>query len=485
MKRLLAVFLITLSAQASTLATATIGTVPASVVPANFLGLSSDWCNIQTMLGQASAGGADAIAAQMVANLNAYGGGPLYFRVGGNTTDTGGPCSTATGIQNVQPMNEFATAAGTKFTFGVNLVTANLTASEAQAAAYCSGMPANTILGLEIGNEPEFYTTPGWVAQTYYTELAQWLAGIQGAQACTKNMLAPSFGTFNGQGGAFVPSIPGIYVTSRGNGLTIATGHYYTGSGQTSGFLLTSAANNGPSRILPKMQAAHALGMIFRLDEMNSLAGGGTTLVSNAFESALWFVKQAMDYASEGVDGINVHGTFLSGAFYNFYNPFSITAAGGGSFSLATVNGGQPAIAPLYDGMIFLQRALSGASTMYPVTLATTAAVSAWSTVDSGSNQRLIVVNRDIANSGTMIVNSAATTASVCYLTAPSFTALSGVKVFSNAAGTTSQSFESSTTGAPTGTAGFDVLTPSTGQFTFPMTTAQAAIVKFGSSTGC
>jgi hypothetical protein len=370
----------------------------------------------------------------------------------------------------------------------VNLLTANLAASQAQATAYCSGMPANTILGFEIGNEPEFYTTTGWNAQTYYTELAQWLAGIQAAQNCSKVMIGPSFGTFNGQSGSFVPSIPGIYVTSRGNGLQIATGHYYTGSGQTSGFLLASSANLGPGRLLPKMQAAHALGMTFRVDEMNSLSGGGTTLVSNAFESALWFVQNAMGYAAEGVDGLNVQGSYLSGANYTFYNPFSVTTPSGGTYSLATVNGGQPAIAPLYDGMIFFERAVSGASTIYPVTLTLTpssAAVSAWSTVDGSNNQRLIVVNRDTTNSGNILVANAASTASVCYLSAPALSSLSGVQVFANAAGSTFQSFESSTTGAPTGTAGFDVLTPSAGSFTFPMTTAQAAIVKFGSWTDC
>lgn len=474
------------SAYAATLATASIGTQPTAVMPANFLGLANEWCKVQTVLGTAGSGGTDAIYQQLVANLNAYGAGPMYMRIGGNSTDTGSTCSTPTGIQSVQAMNEFATATGSKFTFGVNLLTANLAASQAQATAYCAGMPSGTILGFEIGNEPDFYTTAGYNAQTYYTQLAQWLAGIQSAQPCIKVMVAPSCGSFNCSGVGMTASIPGIFVTSYNTGLGIASMHYYSGnSPQSSGYLLTSAANNGPSRILPKMQSAHALGMTFRLDEMNSLNGGGSTLVSNAFESALWFMQNAMNYAAEGVDGLNVQGSYLSGANYTFYNPFSITAVGGGVFNLSTVNGGQPAIAPLYDAMVFFQRATSGAATFYPVTLSTTAAVSAWSTVDSGSNQRLIVVNRDTTNSGNVIVANAASTASVCYLSAPAFSSLSGVQVFANAAGSTFQSFESSTTGAPTGSAGFDVLTPSAGSFTFPMTTAQAAIVKFGSSSGC
>jgi hypothetical protein len=485
MRFLFTVLLLASSVDAATLATATIGTKASAVVPANFLGLAMEWCNVQTVLGQASTGGADPIAAQMVSNLRAYGAGPMYIRVGGNSTDTGSPCSTPTGIQSVQPMKEFATATGSKFTFGVNLLTANLAASQAQASSYCAGMPSDSILGFEIGNEPEFYRTPGWSQNVYYTELARWLAGIRSAQNCSKVMIGPSFGTFDGHSGSFIANIPDILVASKGKGLQIASGHYYTGSRRVSGFLLTNSAYSGPGQLLPKMQAAHALGMAFRVNEMNSLSGGGTRGVSNAFESALWFLENAMNLAAEGVDGINIQGSYLAGTSYTFYNPLSITVSGRGAFSLATVNGRNPAIAPLYDGMIFFERAISGSAAIFPVSVSTSANVQAWSTLDGGNNQRLIVVNRETTKSGNIIVAGTATTASVCYLTAPAFSSLSGVQVFGNYAGTRFQSFESSTAGAPTGTPGFDVLTPSGGSFTFPMKTAQAAIVKFGSSSGC
>lgn len=484
MKKIIFALLLTASVAHAQLATATIGTQPSAVMPANFLGLANEWCSVQTVLGTAAGGGTDAIYRQLVANLTAYGAGPFYMRIGGNSTDTGNSCQTATGIQSVQAMSEFATATGSKFTFGVNLISNNLAASQAQAAAYCSGMPSGSVVGFEMGNEPDFYGTAGWNQNVYYGELAQWLAGISSAQSCTKAMVAPSCGTFNCQNGNFIASVPGIYVTSYNTGLGIASNHYYTGSGQSSGYLLTDAANNGPLFLLSKAQAAHALGMTFRVNEMNTLSGGGTTGVSNAFESALWFMQNAMSYAAEGVDGINVQGSYLGGGSYTVYNPFSVTVSGS-TFSLATVGGGNPAIAPLYDAMVFFQRATSGAATFYPVTLTTAANVSAWVTVDGQNNQRMIVVNRDTSNSGNIVVTNAASTASVCYLSAPAFSSLSGVKVFSNAAGSTFQSYESSTTGAPTGSVGFDVITPSAGSFTFPMTTAQAAIIKFGSSSGC
>ena len=462
------------------------GTRPGVPVAADFLGLSIEWCNAQTVLGQASTGGADAIFAQYVANLRAYGAGPMSIRIGGNSTDTGGSCGTPTGIQSVQSMNQFARDTGAKFSFGLNMVSDDLPASKAQAAAYCAGMPSGAIAAFEIGNEPDLYTTAGWTANTYSDELSQYLAGVLAAQPCTSNLMGPSFASFNGSHGDFTPNIQDILATNHGKGLGTVTQHYYAGANTvTSGFLLTTAADNGPARALPELQAAHALGMTYRVDEMNSAWGGGAARVSNAFESALWFIENAAELAAEGVDGINVHGGMLAGKGYNYYTPFFITAGGGGSFSLNN-DGSFPATAPLYYGMLFFARAINGAhSTISPASIGTNANIDAWSTVDGAGTERLIMANRDIANGAQVVIAQSASTASVCYLEAPSYSSTNGLKIFSNFAGTTYQTFDTSTDGSPTGTAGWDVLMPNDGSFTIPIAAAQAAIVTFGVSTGC
>jgi hypothetical protein len=462
------------------------GTRPGVPVAADFLGLSMEWCNAQTVLGQASAGGADAIFAQYVANLRTYGAGPMSIRIGGNSTDTGGSCGTPTGIQSVQAMNEFARATGAKFSFGVNMASHDLSASKAQAAAYCAGMPSGSIAGFEIGNEPDLYTTPGWTADTYSAELSEYLAGVLSAQSCVSSLMGPSFASFNGRHGEFIPNIQDILVTNQDKGLGTVTQHYYGGTNTaTPGFLLTTAADNGPELVLPELQAAHARGMAYRVDEMNSAWGGGAAGVSNAFESALWFLENAMTLASEGVDGINVHGGMLAGKGHGYYTPFSITAGGGGSFSLNN-SGSSPATAPLYYGMLFFARAINGAnSTISSASLSTSANIDAWSTVDGAGTERLIMVNRDTANSAQVVVAQSASTASVCYLEAPSYSSTSGLKIFSNFAGTQYQTFDTSTDGSPMGTVGWDVLTPNDGSFTVPIGATQAAIVTFGVSTGC
>jgi hypothetical protein len=454
-------------------------TRPGVPVAADFLGFSMEWCSAQTVLGQASTGGADPIFAQYVANLQAYGAGPMWIRIGGNSTDTGGSCGTPTSIQAVQAMNEFARSTGTKFSFGLNMASHDLAASKAQAAAYCAGMPAGSIAGFEIGNEPDLYTARGWNASMYSGELSQYLAGVLSAQSCTSNLMGPSFDFSYGH---FIPSIKDVLAKNRGKGLGTVTQHYYTGPNTvTPGFLLTTAANSGPERLLSDVQMAHAFGMTYRVDEMNSTWGGGAPGVSNAFESALWFIDNAAKFATEGVDGINIHGGMLGGS----YTPFSITAAGGGSFSLNN-RGTFTATAPLYYGMLFFARAMNGAhSTISPASISTNANIDAWSTVDGAGTERLIMVNHDIANGAHVGVAQKAPTASVCYLEAPSYGSTSGLKIFSNFAGTTYQTFDTSTDGSPTGTVGWDVLTPNDGSFTIPIGATQAAIVTFGVSTGC
>jgi hypothetical protein len=407
----------------------------------------------------------------------------MSIRIGGNSTDTGGSCGTPTGIQSVQAMNEFADATGAKFSFGVNMASHDLSASKAQGAAYCAGMPSGSIAAFEIGNEPDLYTTPGWTADTYSGELSQYLAGVLAAQPCTSNLMGPSFDFSYAH---FMPRIKDILVTNRGKGLGTVAQHYYAGnSAVTPGFLLTTAADSGPEHLLSDLQTAHALGMAYRVDEMNSAWGGGAPGVSNAFESALWFIDNAAKLAAEGVDGINIHGGMLAGRGYNHYTPFFITAGGGGSFSLNN-RGSSPATAPLYYGMLFFARAINGAhSTISPASVSTSTDIDAWSTVDGAGTERLIMVNRDIANGAQVVVAQSASTASVCYLEAPSYSSTSGLKIFSNFAGTTYQSFDTSTDGSPTGTVGWDVLTPNDGSFTIPMGATQAAIVTFGVSTGC
>jgi hypothetical protein len=62
-------------------------------IPAGFLGFSHEWGQAQLLMGQPS--NPNPIYRQLIANLEAYGGGPVSLRVGGSSTDsTGQPDAT-------------------------------------------------------------------------------------------------------------------------------------------------------------------------------------------------------------------------------------------------------------------------------------------------------------------------------------------------------------------------------------------------------
>ena len=137
--------------------------------------------------------------------------------------------------------------------------------------------------------------------------------------------------------------------------------------------------------------------------------------------------------------------------------------------------------------MLFFDTATQNNAAIYPVTVTLntpcsvsgwTACIQAWETKDTSGNYRLALVNLDQGNSGNVVVSNAASTASVCYLSAPSYSSTTGVSF-------AGQTFDGSTEGTIQGTAGYTTLRPRGGVFTIPMAITQAAIVRFGVSKGC
>jgi hypothetical protein len=111
--------------------------------------------------------------------------------------------------------------------------------------------------------------------------------------------------------------------------------------------LLSDRSASGLARpVAPYVAAAHARGLEFRVDELNSaaLAGClGRTGVSDTFASALWMVDALFNMANVGVDGVNVHS--LPGAAY-------------APFTFARVAGRwRGSVRPDYYGMLLFARA--------------------------------------------------------------------------------------------------------------------------------
>lgn len=482
--------IVSTAASAQTLATAAISTVPVATVSPTFMGLAQEFGTSNTVMGKASTG-VDAIYRQLETNLLAYGAPYLIQRIGGNSTNG------TLGAQPIQEFVELNAFNGDKFSIGVNQACNALSSAQTQANSYVSGMPTGSLLSIEIGNEPDSYVAGNtsytactgntlgwnpWTSTQLYSNLAAFMAGIRTSTgSASLSFSAPVFAVFNGQNTVtgFAASKSGIMSSLKPSGLAYYTQHYYSGTagGLPTDYLLTSLAYQGPARLFADVRNAHSMGYVYRLDEMNSVANGGQTGVSDTHQSALWFLANAMAYAAEGVDGLNVEATFVGSASYN---PAIITESGSGPvvFTLQQVN-------PIYYGMLAFQMATGGTnSQIYPVTVTagTSSNIKAWATQNQAGTQRLVLVSTDETNSGNVIVANAASTASACYLSNSSSPSWTGGYTTETLAG---QTFNGSTTGVITGTTSYTTLTPSAGVFTIPLAVAQAVIVKLGSSAGC
>jgi hypothetical protein len=114
---------------------------------------------------------------------------------------------------------------------------------------------------------------------------------------------------------------------ARGDAL-FCSGHYY-GMGPASDPRMDAhrLLANGNEKLIQEMaavkQIATRTGMRFRMTEGNSCFGGGKAGVSDAFASALWGFDYALQTASAGYLGVNLHG-----GGEGFYTPIASSPTG-------------------------------------------------------------------------------------------------------------------------------------------------------------
>jgi len=181
--------------------------------------------------------------------------------------------------------------------------------------------------------------------------------------------------------------------------------------------LLNDRSSAGMAQALaPYVALAHARGLQFRVDELNSAALAhclGRTGVSDTFASALWMLDTLFSMASVGVDGVNIHS--LPGAAYELFT-FRRTAAGWQAF-----------VRPDYYGMLLFAQAFPPGARLLPVH-APGARVKVWATQDSAGRTRVVLINKDSrAHRVELQLPPAAGQAELEWLRAPSPAASSGV----------------------------------------------------------
>jgi hypothetical protein len=176
--------------------------------------------------------------------------------------------------------------------------------------------------------------------------------------------------------------------------------------------------------------------------------------VSDTFAAALWLTDALFEYAGVGVAGVNVQT--ISHAFYA---PFVL-----GPGETVTVR-------PDYYSLLLAAPALRPGARLLPVTGAPPG-VKAWATLGSDRTLRVVLVNKTRTNAFDLqvVAGSAAASGSgtLARLSAPSLESTSGVAL-------TGQTFDGTTSGAPSGRQKTESSRPQGGTFSVALPAASAA----------
>jgi hypothetical protein len=358
----------------------------------------------------------------MIALFRRLGDGVL--RIGGGSVDQvmWTPEATGTHLQvtpvEIKALAGFLEATGWLCLYGVNFATST-PAQAAEEVAYAVSVLGSNLLGIEIGNEPDEYGTPGnffagnWTFEDY---LARWNMFRSAILQSAPNVAITGPAT---AGGNHITTwtLPFGQATTAAE-ITLLTQHYYrdyyaSGGSPTAAFLISPDSQlTGELAILNA--GAQQLGIPYRISECNSFDNGGVPGVSNSYASSLWVIDFLFDVALGGSTGVNMHGGGRSPG----YTP------------IADDSGGVIEARPEYYGLLLF--ALAGPGTLLETQLAAgTVDATAYAVGTASGGLNLIVVNKDTLQNLTLTIatNQNIQSATLQTMTGASLAATSGVTI--------------------------------------------------------
>ncbi len=405
-------------------------------VPRSFLGISMEYEGLS--LSEQQPG----LFERVLGLLRVAGGGPVILRVGGDSADhtlwdaTGRTEPRwALGLSPAWFANtgDVVRRSGVRVVVDLNLATASSGELVDLAAEAERALPRGSIVGFEVGNEPDLYEhqsfladasrsgdpaataalqmTPSGYVQDYAAD-AQLLAGV----APDVRLAGPAVG---------FPRRDLNWLATLARGphprLGLLSAHLYPynacalpSSSQypTIARLLSSGATSRLPRLLAgAVRVARAAGLPLRLTELNSVSCGGRPGVSDAFATALWAPDALFEVLRTGVAGVNVH-----------VRPDKTNGAFG-------ITGRGLIARPLLYGLILFARTLGRDARLLPVRVAGTRGngVKVWAVRVSGDRLHVLVINKSQRAVTVQLAVPTARAASVQRLLASSPRARSGV----------------------------------------------------------
>ncbi len=288
------------------------------------------------------------------------------------------------GPSDLDQLYGFSKASGWRVLHGLNLG-ANDPAMAADEARYAFSAGGESVLALEIGNEPDQYVRLKLRPENY--EYPQYRAEVEAYQRAilAKIPHAPLAGPATTRASKWFFD----FVADFKDRLTVTTSHYYPLSAKVENPNESRFASI-PHLLDPKtdavwmsmieehQKAAHAAGLRFRLGECNSASGGGMDGVSNVFASALWGSDFLFEMAGWGLAGINFHGYFEDRG----YTPFCL-------------RDGHYVPHPIYYAMLLFHQA--GRGRIVPVECQAQVNLTAHAVLGNGGKLRIALINKDLA----------------------------------------------------------------------------------------
>jgi Glycosyl hydrolase family 79 C-terminal beta domain len=461
---------------------ATVGSTPSGQpLPQGFLGVSFEYYALHAYTGR-DPNAVNPVLVALLRNL-APGQTPI-LRIGGDSAD-----QTWWPIPGVIPPNgvtyslttrwlqtarSLAKALGARLIMGINLAADQPAIAAAESRALLAGIGSQYIDAFEIGNEPDVYGIFPWYKNRrgkwvwsrpksyslsdYIVQFSQWRQALPSVPVA-----GPAFAELT-----WGPGLPQFIHAEPG--LALVTMHRYplracitdrnkAGYPTISALLNDSSSAGVAQAVAPFVSDAHASGLPFRLDELNSASCSGKRGVSNTFASALWMLDTLFNLASVGVDGINVHT--LPGAPYQLFS-FKHTSHGWEAF-----------VHPEYYGMLMFGQAFPRGAQLLPVSVSSSGPLKVWATRDASGNTRVVVINKDTLNSYQLQLQVPGWTsnAQLESLSAPGVSATSGVKLGGQTFG------DETRTGVLGGAPQTQTVAPASGTYTITIPPASAALL--------
>jgi hypothetical protein len=369
-----------------------------AAVSPGFLGFSFEYTAVRRYAGL---NGLDPVFLQLIRNLNP--GQSPVLRIGGDTTDWSWvpkagvkkPAGASFALSRpwLQAVSALVHALHAHAILGINLEADNASVAAAEGRAFVRTIGASSIKALEIGNEPELYSSVRWYATpsgasvfgrppsysiaNYASEFARY------ARRLPKVRLAgPAIAS-----GTWWSGLPGLFHAERRLGMVTVhaypLSHCYSPRSSkypTLAHLMARSSSMGLAQgIASTASAAHARGLKLRVDELNSASCRGQPGLSNTFASGLWALDTLFALASVGVDGVNVHTLPAS-----VYQPFTRTRVG---------DTWRWSVDPLYYGLLMFTEAAPVGSRLLSISGSVAPQVRTWATRTPTGQTRVVLIN--------------------------------------------------------------------------------------------